>query len=84
MTAEELAPSTATDAPSLHRMMRTLASLGLLKEDPGHRFSLRSLGEALKTPAWSAVKNYIRPAPIKSKGAIQEFLYSSRNFSGDG
>jgi predicted transcriptional regulator len=35
MTAEELAPSTATDAPSLHRMMRTLASLGLFTEDPG-------------------------------------------------
>lgn len=38
MTAEELAPSTATDAPSLHRMMRTLASLGLFTEDPGTGF----------------------------------------------
>jgi len=45
-TAEELAQSTATDAPSLYRVMRTLASLGLFTEGPSHRFSLTLLGEA--------------------------------------
>jgi hypothetical protein len=48
-TAEELAPLTATHAPSLYRVMRTLASLGLFTEDQAQRFSLRPLGEALKT-----------------------------------
>lgn len=48
-TAEELAPSTATDAPSLYRVMRALASLGLFAEGSGHRFSLTLLGEALRT-----------------------------------
>ena len=48
-TAEDLAQSTATDAPSLYRMMRTLASLGLFTEGPSHRFSLTLLGEAFKT-----------------------------------
>jgi O-methyltransferase domain/Dimerisation domain len=48
-TAEELAQSTATDAPSLYRMMRTLASLGLFTEGPSHRFSLTLLGEAFRT-----------------------------------
>jgi hypothetical protein len=48
-TAKELAQSTATDAPSLFRLMRALASLGLFTESPSHRFSLTPLGEALRT-----------------------------------
>ena len=48
-TADELALPTATDAPSLYRVMRTLASLGLFTEDARHRFSLTPLGEGLKT-----------------------------------
>jgi predicted transcriptional regulator len=55
-TAEELARSTATDAPALYRVMRTLASLGLFKEDPGHQFSLMPLGEALRTGAPGSVR----------------------------
>jgi len=50
-TAEALAGPTGTHAPSLHRVMRTLASLGLLTEDAQHRFELTPLGEALKTGA---------------------------------
>lgn len=34
-------------APSLHRLMRTLASLGILTEQSSQRFALTSLGEAL-------------------------------------
>ncbi len=49
-TAEELAQSTRSDAPSLYRVMRTLASLGLFTEGPSHRFSLTLLGEAFRTP----------------------------------
>jgi hypothetical protein len=48
-TAEELAPLTSTHAPSLYRVMRTLASLGLFTEDQAHRFALQPLGEALKS-----------------------------------
>jgi hypothetical protein len=48
-TADELARSTATDAPSMYRVMRTLASLGLFTEGPSHRFSLTLLGEAFRT-----------------------------------
>lgn len=50
-SAEELAGPTGTHAPSLHRLMRTLAHLGLLSEDAGRRFSLTPLGEALKKNA---------------------------------
>lgn len=47
--AEELAGTTANDASSLYRLMRTLASLGLFTQDTNHRFSLTPLGDALKT-----------------------------------
>jgi O-methyltransferase domain/Dimerisation domain len=48
-TAKELAQSTKTDAPSLYRLMRALASLGLFTEGSSHRFSLTPLGDALRT-----------------------------------
>jgi O-methyltransferase domain/Dimerisation domain len=50
-SAAELAGPTGTHAPSLHRLMRTLASLGVLTERDGQRFALTTLGEALKTGA---------------------------------
>jgi len=49
--ASELAPATGTHAPSLYRLMRTLASLGILTEQGEKRFALTPLGEALKTDA---------------------------------
>lgn len=50
-TADELAGPTGTHAPSLYRLMRTLAHLGLLNEEVGQRFSLTPLGEAMKRNA---------------------------------
>ena len=47
----ELAGATRTHAPSLYRLMRTLASLGVLSEDVNHCFSLTPLGQELKTGA---------------------------------
>jgi O-methyltransferase domain/Dimerisation domain len=58
-TAEELAKSTATDVRSLYRLMRTLANLGLFTEDAAHRFSLRPLGEALKTGTPGSVRGAV-------------------------
>jgi len=48
MSAEQLAERTETHAPSLYRLMRTLASLGILSEDDSHRFALTPVGEAMK------------------------------------
>ena len=50
-SAIELAGTTRTHAPSLHRLMRTLAGLGILTERDAQRFALTPLGEALKTDA---------------------------------
>src|SRR5687768_10348559 len=49
--ADELAGPTGTDAPSLYRLMRALANLGILTESSTRGFSLTPLGEALKTGA---------------------------------
>src|SRR5262245_27031671 len=51
MSAEQLAGPTGTHAPSLYRLMRTLANLGILTEDGARRFGLTPLGDALKTGA---------------------------------
>jgi SAM-dependent methyltransferase len=50
-SAAELAGPMRMHAPSLHRLMRTLAGLGILTERDAQRFALTSLGEALKTGA---------------------------------
>jgi hypothetical protein len=50
-SAVELATAMGQHAPSLHRLLRTLASLGILTERADQRFALTPLGEALKTGA---------------------------------
>jgi O-methyltransferase domain/Dimerisation domain len=50
-SAAELAGHMQLHAPSLHRLMRTLASLGILAERAEGRFSLTDLGQALRTGA---------------------------------
>jgi hypothetical protein len=55
-SADTLAGQTGTHAPSLYRLMRTLASLGILTENALHQFSLTPLGEALKTGAPGAAR----------------------------
>jgi hypothetical protein len=49
--AESLAPKLGLHASSLHRFLRTLASIGVLTETDGHRFGLTPLGEALRSGA---------------------------------
>jgi hypothetical protein len=50
-TAEELAEKTRTHAPSLFRLMRALANLGILTQNAERSFALTELGQALKTGA---------------------------------
>jgi hypothetical protein len=57
--AATLADLTRTHAPSLYRLMRTLASLGILTEDEEHRFALTPLGEALKTGAPGSARSAV-------------------------
>jgi len=56
-SAGELAGVTGTHAPTLYRLMRTLAGLGILTEQAGQRFALTPLGEALQTGAPGAARS---------------------------
>jgi hypothetical protein len=49
--ADALARATGTHAPSLYRLLRTLASVGVFTEDADHRFALTPLGAALRSDA---------------------------------
>jgi hypothetical protein len=48
-SAEELAQQTQTHAPSLYRLLRALASLGVFAEDSAAKFSLTPLAECLRS-----------------------------------
>jgi hypothetical protein len=76
-SAAELAPATDTDAPTLHRLLRTLAGLGILTERGEQRFALTPLGAALRTgapgSARAAVLSYCSPALWRS---WEEIVYS--------
>jgi hypothetical protein len=50
-TCDELAAETGTHAPSLYRVMRALASLGLFSEDEQGRFTTTRLGRTLEHDA---------------------------------
>jgi hypothetical protein len=58
-SAAELAGVTGTHERSLHRLMRTLAGMGLLIEDESARFRLTPLGEALRKDAPGAAHSSV-------------------------
>lgn len=47
-TVGDLATTTGTDEPSLYRLLRALASIGVFHEDDERRFSLTDMGELLR------------------------------------
>jgi hypothetical protein len=76
-TADALAQATGTHPPSLYRLLRTLAGMGILTEGPAHTFSLTPMGEALKSGAPGAARETILTfaGPAIWDG-IKEFPYS--------
>ena len=48
-SADDLAQATKTHAPSLYRLLRALASVGVFADDGTHRFSLTPLAECLRS-----------------------------------
>ncbi|HEY6293167.1 MAG TPA: methyltransferase [Terriglobia bacterium] len=74
-TAEELAALTATHAPSLYRVMRTLASLDLFTEDVSQRFALRPLGAVLQSGTPSHATALMPGGDIVTR-SLEHMLYS--------
>src|SRR3989442_15033516 len=58
-SADELARATGTHAPSLHRLLRALASLGIFAEDAQGRFGHTPLSVPLRPdvpgPMWAVI-----------------------------
>ena len=52
-----LASNTATHPPSLYRLLRALASLGIVYEREPGRFALTPLGAQLRTDASGSLRN---------------------------
>ena len=76
-SADELAGPTGTHAPSLYRLMRTLANLGILTEDVRRCFALTPLGDALKTGApGSARATILTMASDWMSRGLGQLLYS--------
>ncbi|MDC8450791.1 MAG: methyltransferase [Nitrospira sp.] len=68
--ADDLAAVTNTHPPSLRRFLRTLGHLGLVTEDNAGRFSLTTLGAALKNGAPGSARAAILTlaSPIMTQG----------------
>ena len=57
--AVELAGTMGMHAPSLHRLLRTLACIGVFSEDESHRFSLTPLAEPLRSNVPGSVRTSV-------------------------
>ena len=55
---EELAAATATHAPSLYRLLRALASVGIFVEIEDHQFGLTPLAACLRGDAPDSIRNF--------------------------
>ena len=76
-SAAELAGPMHAHAPSLYRLMRTLASLGILSERTEQRYALTTLGEALKSGApGSARATVLYFGNPPSQSAWDQMVYS--------
>jgi hypothetical protein len=58
-TADQLAVITGTHAPALHRLLRTLASIGVFSRDESDLFSLNSLAQPLRSGTPGSVRTAI-------------------------
>ena len=57
MTSEELAEATGTHAPSLFRLLRALASVGVFAEGDGRRFELTPRADRLRADAPGSLRD---------------------------
>jgi hypothetical protein len=59
-TSEDLAAATAIDARSLFRLLRTLASIGVLRQTEPGRFALTPLGQCLRSDVEGSLRPWLR------------------------
>jgi O-methyltransferase domain len=59
-TADELADAVSAHGPSLYRVLRALASVGVFAETEGRRFKLTPLAECLRSDGPNSVREFAR------------------------
>jgi hypothetical protein len=57
-TSDELAEAAGAHPRELYRLLRALATVGVLHEDEGRRFSLTELGDTLRTDAPGSIRGW--------------------------
>lgn len=75
-SAGDLAAATGTHAPSLYRVLRLLASLGIFVEQDDGRFALTPLAGPLRADAPDSVRLRLLMSGELSYGAVSDLLYS--------
>ncbi|MDD2735390.1 MAG: methyltransferase [Desulfuromonadaceae bacterium] len=76
-SAAELVGTTCTEVSSLHRLMRSLASLGILTEGDSQRFGLTVMGEALRTGALGSARSTVLTLGSPwCVGAFEQIMHS--------
>jgi O-methyltransferase domain/Dimerisation domain len=59
-SSDDLAEASGADPATLYRLLRALASLGILHESDGRRFTLTELGEPLRADAPGSLRGWVR------------------------
>jgi DNA-binding transcriptional ArsR family regulator len=59
-TADDLADASGADPSTLYRLLRALASLGIVHEGDGRRFSLTDLGRPLRSDVPGSLRGWVR------------------------
>jgi hypothetical protein len=76
--SDVLAQATGTDARALYRVLRTLASVGVLVEDEAARFGLTPIGACLQTGVPNSLRAYALQTGEETYHVWTEMLYSVR------
>jgi O-methyltransferase domain/Dimerisation domain len=81
--SDELAAQTGAHAPSLHRVLRALAGVGVLHEGADGRFALTPVGECLRSDASEPVGGWASyvgaPSHWRSWGALLHAVRTGEN-----
>jgi hypothetical protein len=72
-SAQELAEATGTHEPSLYRVLRVLAALGVFEEHDARRFSLTIVGERLRGGATAGMRSWA--VFTEAVGGIRPFAH---------
>jgi len=76
-TSYELAEAVSAHSPSLYRVLRALASVGVFAETGGRRFTLTPLAECLRSDVPNSVRQFARFTGIPAAAGSWEHLMHS-------